>query len=118
MNCQIHYFAILLIFTIKSSVSFEKYWLPDLEWQTAKNWMDNRLPEVDNHVIFPLETRHAVGMANSGDFRLAGIDLARTGSLILPRDGNLQVSRVYALLSQKFNPKSINAFRTVFFVTR
>ena len=83
---------VLFMFATKWSFCVEKYWLPDLEWRTAKNWVDDRMPEIDSHVVFPLQTRHAVGMANSGDFRLAGIDLARSGSLILPRDGNLQLS--------------------------
>ncbi|KZC07963.1 Protein amnionless [Dufourea novaeangliae] len=79
-------------FTTAPSLGIQKSWLPDLEWRTVKNWMDNRVPEDDNHVIFPLETRHAVGMPISGDHRFSEIDLARSGSLVLPRDGSLQLN--------------------------
>ncbi|XP_076293935.1 protein amnionless [Lasioglossum baleicum] len=82
---------IVLVYLITVSFGVEKIWLPDLEWQTAKNWMENKIPEVGSHVIFPLETRHAVGMSKSGDVDLAGIDLARSGSLVLPRDGKLHL---------------------------
>ncbi|XP_076645037.1 protein amnionless [Halictus rubicundus] len=86
--------GILIVLVIRVSFGVEKTWLPDVEWQTAKNWVENKIPEVDSHVIFPLETRHAVGMAKSGDANLAGIDLARSGSLVLPRDGKLHLKDV------------------------
>ncbi|XP_020279310.1 protein amnionless-like [Pseudomyrmex gracilis] len=72
------------------SAAIEKHWLPDLEWQTASNWADGLVPEIDNHIIFPLLTRHAVGIA--GDLRLSEIDLPGQGSLVLPRNGKLQLS--------------------------
>ncbi|XP_076164146.1 protein amnionless [Ptiloglossa arizonensis] len=81
-----------LVLVTKVSVGVERYWLPDLEWQTAENWMDNRVPLVNSHVVFPLDTNHAVGMASFGNFKFTGIELARTGSLILPRNGNIQLS--------------------------
>ncbi|XP_014469421.1 PREDICTED: protein amnionless-like [Dinoponera quadriceps] len=74
------------------TVALEKYWLPDLEWQTASNWADGRVPEIDSHVIFPEETRHAVGIAEPADLRLSALDLSRQGSLVLPRNGKLQLS--------------------------
>ncbi|XP_076624350.1 protein amnionless [Colletes latitarsis] len=86
-------FEILTFFALVTRLTFgvEKFWLPDLQWQTPRNWMDNKVPEIDSHVVFPLETRHVVGMPESRDFRLTGIDLARFGSLILPRDGKLEL---------------------------
>ncbi|XP_032677849.1 protein amnionless-like [Odontomachus brunneus] len=75
------------------TVALEKHWLPDLEWQTASNWADGRVPEIDSHVIFPEQTRHAVGIAGyPRDFRLSALDLPRQGSLVLPRNGKLQLS--------------------------
>ncbi|XP_034188150.2 uncharacterized protein LOC117607949 [Osmia lignaria lignaria] len=86
------WFEILLLF-ISTKVSFgiEKYWLPNLEWETASNWVENRVPEIDSRVIFPLEMRHAAGLSTSKDLRFSGIDLSRSGSLALPRNGNLQL---------------------------
>nr|XP_033329666.1 uncharacterized protein LOC117222195 [Megalopta genalis] len=83
---------IVLACVIKVTFGIEKVWLPDVEWLSAKNWMDNKVPRTNNYVIFPLETRHAVGMPKTVDAVLGGIDLARTGSLVLPRDGKLQLS--------------------------
>jgi len=81
---------IILISRCSASI-FEKHWLPDLEWHTARNWADNRLPKVDNRVIFPQQTRHAVGIAERGNLRLSEIDLPRQGLLVLPRNGKVQV---------------------------
>jgi hypothetical protein len=80
-----------------SIASFEKYWLPDLEWQTASNWADGHIPEIDSRVIFPEQTRHAVGIAAASDLRLSEIDLSRQGLLVLPRNGKLQVRTIYQL---------------------
>ncbi|KAL0125777.1 hypothetical protein PUN28_004677 [Cardiocondyla obscurior] len=76
----------------KCSAVFEKYWLPDLEWHTANNWADGRIPETDNRVIFPQQTRHAVGITEGENLRLSEIDLPRQGLLVLPRNGKLQLS--------------------------
>lgn len=70
--------------------AFEKHWIVDLEWQTKANW--DHLPEIDGHVIFPLETRHVVGLPKNADLRLSKIDLPREGSLVLFKDGKLQLS--------------------------
>lgn len=83
-------FCVILISEYSAAV-FEKYWLPDLEWQTASNWADGHIPEIDNHIIFPEQTRHAVSVAPSSDLRLSEIDLPRQGLLVLPRNGKLQV---------------------------
>ncbi|KAK2585029.1 hypothetical protein KPH14_008553 [Odynerus spinipes] len=74
----------------KKTVGFEKQWIVDLEWQTQANW--DRPPEMDGHVIFPLETRHVVGLPKNIDLRLSKIDLPREGSLVLFRDGKLELS--------------------------
>lgn len=74
------------------SAVFEKHWLPDLEWRTASNWADGRVPETDGRVIFPQQTRHAVGIAGTDNLRLSEIDLPRQGLLVLPRNGELQLS--------------------------
>ncbi|GAB1859853.1 Protein amnionless [Camponotus japonicus] len=81
-----------IILLSKYSAAFEKHWLPDLEWQTANNWADGRIPEIDNRVIFPQQTRHAVGVAATDNLRLSGIDLPRQGLLVLSRNGKLQLS--------------------------
>ncbi|XP_003703705.2 protein amnionless [Megachile rotundata] len=85
------YEILLLLLLTKACVGIEKYWLPNLEWETARNWVENRTPEIDSRVIFPLEMRHAAGLSISKDLRFSGFDLARTGSLVLPRDGNIQL---------------------------
>ncbi|XP_017798887.1 PREDICTED: protein amnionless-like [Habropoda laboriosa] len=77
---------------MKVSFCVEKFWLPNLEWERVENWVEKRLPEMDTRVIFPIQMRHAAGMSQSFNLRLSGIDLARSGSLILPRNGNLQLS--------------------------
>jgi len=87
--------SVILISKCSTAV-FEKHWLPDLEWQTANNWADGHIPEIDSHVIFPEQTRHAVGIAAS-DLRLSEIDLSRQGLLVLPRNGKLQVRAIYQL---------------------
>ncbi|XP_011638792.1 uncharacterized protein LOC105428278 [Pogonomyrmex barbatus] len=84
--------VLCVILISRCSAIFEKHWLPDLEWRTASNWADNRVPETDSRVIFPQQTRHAVGIAGVGDLRLSEIDLPRQGLLVLPRNGKLQLS--------------------------
>lgn len=83
--------ALCVILLSRCSAAFEKHWLPDLEWRTASNWADGRVPETDSRVIFPQQTRHAVGIAGADNLRLSEIDLPRQGSLVLPRNGKLQV---------------------------
>ncbi|PBC34785.1 Protein amnionless [Apis cerana cerana] len=83
---------IFFALTLKSSICVEKYWLPNLEWETAENWIGGRIPELDSYVTFPLDMRHAVGIGKSENLRLSGIDLARTGSLVLSRNGRLQLT--------------------------
>lgn len=92
MKVQADYqILMVLVCMIKVNFGVEKFWTPNSEWQTARNWVDNRTPEADSHVIFPLQTRHAVGMGISESVQLAGIELSRSGLLVLPRDGNIRV---------------------------
>lgn len=95
--------AFYVVVIIGCSAAFEKHWLPDLEWQTASNWADNRVPDIDSRVIFPQQTRHAVGIGPANDLRLSGIDLPRQGSLVLPRNGKLQVRTIYKAISKVWN---------------
>lgn len=99
MKVRIWTVWIFISMLIKSSIGVEKYWLPNLEWETAENWIGERIPELDSYVTFPLDTRHAVGIGKSENLRLSGIDLARTGSLALPRNGRLQVQCVNFIYS-------------------
>jgi len=92
-----HKIVLYVTLTFAYSAALQKHWLPDLEWQTASNWANGRVPEIDNRVIFPQQTRHAVGIAAADDLRLSGIDLPRQGSLVLPRNGKVQVRTIYEL---------------------
>ncbi|XP_036149224.1 protein amnionless [Monomorium pharaonis] len=89
---MLHKIVLCVILISRCSAFFEKHWLPDLEWRTASNWADGRVPEIDSHVIFPQQTRHAVGVGETHDLRLSGIDLPRQGFLVLARNGNLKLS--------------------------
>ncbi|EZA50641.1 hypothetical protein DMN91_003527 [Ooceraea biroi] len=102
--------VLYVILSSGCSAAFEKHWLPDLEWQTASNWADGRVPEIDNRVIFPQQTRHAVGIAAANDLMLSGIDLPRQGSLVLPRNGKLQLSNSRASAKVKRWSKEGNFF--------
>lgn len=90
-------FVLCVILISRCSAIFEKHWLPDLEWRTASNWADGRVPEIDSRVIFPQQTRHAVGITGGDKLRLSGIDLPRQGLLVLPKNGELQVRLSYRL---------------------
>lgn len=91
-SCLLYREIMLCVILIsRYSVGFEKHWLPDFEWYTASNWMDDHIPEIDSRVIFPQQIRHAVGMAKSANLRLSEIDLSRQGLLVLPRNGKIQV---------------------------
>lgn len=90
-NRKIRAFFQFLLIVAKAACGVEKHWLPDLEWETAENWVGKRIPELDSHVTFPLDMRHAAGIGRLNDLRLSGIDLARSGILALPRNGRLQV---------------------------
>ncbi|XP_012241714.1 protein amnionless-like [Bombus impatiens] len=95
MKCGVSYEAwtfLQSLLIIKVVLGVEKHWLPNLEWETAENWIGKRIPELDSYVTFPLDMRHAVGIGKSIDLRLSGIDLPRSGSLVLPRNGKLQLS--------------------------
>ncbi|XP_011161778.1 protein amnionless-like [Solenopsis invicta] len=89
---------LLALLVSRCSTIFEKHWLPDLEWRTESNWADGRVPKIDSRVIFPLQTRHAVGIteipfiSEISGFRLSGIDLPRQGFLVLARNGKLELS--------------------------
>nr|KAF7429281.1 hypothetical protein H0235_005679 [Vespula pensylvanica] len=74
----------------KRMIEEEDTWIVDFEWQNEKNW--DYIPKIDGHVIFPLETRHAVGLSKSVDLKLSKIDLPREGSLVLFRNGKLKFS--------------------------
>lgn len=86
------YFQIVFILLTLNNLihAIEKHWSVDLEWQTKSNW--DHPPEIDGHVIFPLETRHVVGLPKNIDLRLSKIDLPREGSLVLFRDGKLEMT--------------------------
>ncbi|EFN80333.1 Amnionless protein [Harpegnathos saltator] len=89
LSCRLA-LCVILVSSYGCAVALEKHWLPDLEWQTAGNWEDGRVPETDSRVTFPEQTRHAVGIAGPGDLRLSALDLPRQGSLVLPRNNKLQ----------------------------
>ncbi|KAG5326348.1 AMNLS protein, partial [Acromyrmex heyeri] len=101
--------CVILISRCSALFIGQKYWLPDLEWRTASNWANNRIPEIDSHVIFPHQTRHAVGISGMDNLRLSGIDLPWQGLLVLPRDGKLQVRSSYRLFLEKIYRYSIAA---------
>ncbi|KAI4503891.1 hypothetical protein M0802_001294 [Mischocyttarus mexicanus] len=82
--------VISLSISIKYIFAIEKQWIVDFEWKTKENW--DQLPEIDGRVIFPLETKHAVGLAKSADLKLSEIDLPKDGSLVLFRNGKLELS--------------------------
>ncbi|KAI4495282.1 hypothetical protein M0804_001483 [Polistes exclamans] len=80
----------LFLTLIKFIFAIEKQWIIDFGWETKENW--DQLPEIDGHVIFPLETKHAVGFTKSADLKLSRIDLPKDGSLVLFRNGKLELS--------------------------
>ncbi|XP_066591444.1 protein amnionless [Prorops nasuta] len=83
---------LLSVSLLQTTSALEKYWLPDLEWSTKSNWVNGLVPETDSKVIFPLETRHAVGIGKNANLRLSEIHLPREGSLALANNGKLQLS--------------------------
>ncbi|CAK9801177.1 Protein amnionless [Anthophora quadrimaculata] len=87
----------IFVLVIRVSYCVEKFWLPNLEWERVENWVEKRVPNLDSRVIFPLQMRHAAGLPKSRNLRLSGIDLPRSGALILPRNGNLQLSEAEKL---------------------
>ncbi|XP_017893152.1 uncharacterized protein LOC108632836 [Ceratina calcarata] len=82
----------LFLLMVKLSFGLEKHWLPNLEWETAENWVEKRIPELDSYVRFPLDMRHAVGIGSSQGLRLSGIDLPRSGYLVLSKNGRIEFS--------------------------
>ncbi|XP_076761415.1 protein amnionless [Xylocopa sonorina] len=84
----------LIFFWLNLRASFgnEKYWLPNLEWENAENWIGKRVPELDSYVTFPLDMRHVAGIGKSDELSLSGIDLPRSGSLALSKNGKLKLS--------------------------
>ncbi|XP_057336489.1 protein amnionless-like [Microplitis mediator] len=69
-----------------------KYWLPNLDWATPSNWVNDIKPDVNSRVVFPLEIHHSVGLPSNSLLQLAGIELPRDGSILLSRNGNLELS--------------------------
>lgn len=86
--------CILLIF-IKNTIAWrlgeELHWLPNLEWTTKNNWINENIPTLNSRILFPAEMKHSVGFPLTGEFILTGIDLPRDGSLLLPNDGSIRV---------------------------
>lgn len=68
-----------------------KYWLPNLDWATPNNWVNDIKPDVNSRVVFPLEIHHSVGLPSNSLLQLTGIELPRDGSILLSRNGNLEV---------------------------
>lgn len=73
------------------SLGLNKHWLPNQEWSNGNNWMEGRIPDLDSHIIFPLEMRHVVGLPPEGHLRMSAINLPADGALLLPKTGGLQV---------------------------
>ncbi|CAD6208060.1 GSCOCG00010334001-RA-CDS [Cotesia congregata] len=73
-------------------VGENKYWLPELEWSKGDNWINGIKPESNSRVVFPLEIYHSVGLPGNSHLQLSEIELSRDGSLLLSRDGTLQMS--------------------------
>lgn len=82
-------------------VGENKYWLPELEWSSGNNWINGIKPESNSRVVFPLEIYHSVGLPGNSDLQLSGIELSRDGSLLLSRDGTLQVTATNKLYYNK-----------------
>ncbi|XP_012279780.1 protein amnionless [Orussus abietinus] len=92
-GCGIFLFSLAAIFwKLELAGAIEKFWLPDLEWQTRENWENGLLPEVDSRVVFPEEMRLAVGLPKWSSVNFAEVDLPRDGSLALSMNGKLQIS--------------------------
>ncbi|XP_044020272.1 protein amnionless-like [Aphidius gifuensis] len=87
--------CIILSF-IKNTIAWrlgeELHWLPNLEWTTKNNWINENIPTLNSRILFPLEMKHSVGFPLTGKFILTGIDLPRDGSLLLPNDGSVKFS--------------------------
>ncbi|XP_046820768.1 protein amnionless [Vespa crabro] len=91
MKCIIRCLQIVFFLSLNKLIfAIEKQWIVDFEWNNEKNW--DHVPEIDGHIIFPLETRHAVGLAKTVNLKLSKIDLPREGSLVLFRNGKLEFS--------------------------
>ncbi|XP_033216556.1 protein amnionless-like isoform X2 [Belonocnema kinseyi] len=81
----------LLLGLNELSQGLKKHWLPNQEWNCENNWIDGRVPDMDSHVIFPLEMRHIAGVPVEGDLRLSKIDLPTDGALVLAKNGALKI---------------------------
>lgn len=90
-------FGLLINYCTCWRVGYNKYWLPNLEWLTSDNWINDNIPKANSRVSFPLDMYHSVGLG-FGNLELTGIELPYDGSLILSRNGNLTVS-FYKLLN-------------------
>lgn len=82
----------LLLGLNKLSRGLKKHWLPNQEWNCENNWIERRVPDLDSHIIFPLEMRHIAGLPVEGDLRFSEIDLPADGALVLAKNGALKVN--------------------------
>lgn len=93
------WFVVLL--TLRDSMSWrvgqKKKWLPDLEWSTKDNWFDNKIPLSNSRVLFPVAMFHSVGLP-TGKLEISAIELPRDGALLLAKNGNLAVSKIFILI--------------------
>ncbi|XP_011298071.1 protein amnionless [Fopius arisanus] len=89
-------FCFLTTFCINKGDSWglggRKVWLPDLEFTTRNNWINNKVPTRNSRIQFPVEMQHSVGLPVTGDFIFSGIELPHDGSLLLPLNGGLQLT--------------------------
>ena len=91
--CQLRkVFQIFLVLGLnKLSLGLHKHWLPNQEWHSENNWIEGRVPDLESHIIFPLEMRQVAGLPIVGDLKLSEIDLPADGALVLAKNGTLQV---------------------------
>ncbi|XP_058798792.1 protein amnionless [Phymastichus coffea] len=71
-----------------------KKWTGDwiVDWENPNNWLEGRVPESDDFIVFPAEMRHAVGLPNTRHFRFSGIQFPANGFVALPENGRLIIS--------------------------
>lgn len=80
-----------------------KQWLPDLEFSTKSNWINNKVPSRDSRLRFPLLMEHSVGLPLTDDLQFSGIELPYDGSLLLPANGKLRVSTGFTFIFKQVN---------------
>lgn len=76
-----------------------KVWLPDLEFTTASNWVNGKVPTKNSRIKFSGNIQHSVGLPLTGDLSFSGVELPFDGSLLLPLNGGLQVSKLISVIN-------------------